>query len=86
MTDTHPHMPAIRPTTARWLSPGKVVVVIRGQEHVLPWEEAEELAEAVTQSLRPGAMSGGSLLIGAVRIDGRGSSPGAACQGSSVTR
>lgn len=45
-------MPPVRPTTARWLSPGKVNVVIRGDEHVLPWEEAKDLAEAICESLQ----------------------------------
>ena len=39
----HPHMPLVKPTTARWLSPGKVNV---------PWEEAKELAEAICESLQ----------------------------------
>lgn len=52
MTDNHPHMPPVKPTTARWLSPGKVNVVIRGDEHVLPWEEAKGLAEAICESLQ----------------------------------
>ena len=52
MTDTHPHMPPVRATTARWLSPGKVNVIIRGQEHVLPWEEARDLAEAIIENLQ----------------------------------
>jgi hypothetical protein len=45
-------MPPVRATTARWLSPGKVNVIIRGESHVLPWEEAMELAKDITESLR----------------------------------
>jgi hypothetical protein len=52
MTDNHPHMPPTKHTTARWLSPGKVNVIIRGESHVLPWEEALELAKDITESLR----------------------------------
>ena len=52
MTDHHSHMPPVKSTTARWLSPGKVNVIIRGDEHVLPWEEAQELAEAIAESMK----------------------------------
>lgn len=52
MTDNHPHMPAIKPTGARWLSPGKVMVVINGTAYVMTWEEAKDLAEAICESLQ----------------------------------
>lgn len=47
----HPHMPPVLVTGARKLSPGKIVVVIRGVEHVLPWEEAEELRDSISSAM-----------------------------------
>ncbi|MEF2146669.1 MAG: hypothetical protein V3573_14580 [Desulfovibrionaceae bacterium] len=48
----HEHTPPIKRTGAKWLSPGKVNVIIRGEEHVLPWEEAMDLAQGITEVLQ----------------------------------
>ena len=47
----HPHMPRILRTTAKRLIAGKIVVTIRGAEHVIPEEEAEELRDALGLAL-----------------------------------
>jgi hypothetical protein len=47
----HPHIPRILRTTAKRLVAGKVVVTIRGAEHVIPEEEAEELRGAIGLAL-----------------------------------
>ena len=39
----HEHMPPILRTGAKRLTAGKILVTIRGAEHVIPVEEAEEL-------------------------------------------
>ena len=51
MTD-HEHMPPINRYTARWLSSGKVIVQAGQCTHVLSWEEARVLAEAITEALQ----------------------------------
>jgi uncharacterized protein (UPF0216 family) len=45
------HMPRILRTTAKRLAAGKIIVVIRGAEHVIPEEEAEELRDALEAAL-----------------------------------
>lgn len=53
MTDSNEHAPRVKQhTTARWLCAGKINVIIRGQSHVLPWEEARELAADICESLQ----------------------------------
>lgn len=47
----HDHMPRILHTTARRLIAGKIVVTIRGAEHVIPMEEAEDLRDALELAL-----------------------------------
>ena len=47
----HDHMPPVLRTTARRLIAGKIVVTIRGAEHVIPFEEAEELRDALELAL-----------------------------------
>lgn len=47
----HPHMPRILRTTAKRLVAGKIIVTIRGAEHVIPIEEAEELRDAIDTAL-----------------------------------
>ena len=44
-------MPRILHTTARRLIAGKIVVTIRGAEHVIPMEEAEDLRDALELAL-----------------------------------
>lgn len=51
------HTPRILRTTARRLIAGKIVVTVRGAEHVIPKEEAEELRDALDLALDgPGPM------------------------------
>ena len=50
MTD-HPHMPPIHRYTARWLCPGKLVLVIDGREIPVPRDDALNLALAITDAL-----------------------------------
>ena len=47
----HEHMPRILRTTAQRLIAGKIIVTIRGAEHVIPEEEAEELRDAIGLAL-----------------------------------
>ena len=47
----HPHCPPILCTTARRLIAGKIVVTVRGSEHVIPAEEAEDLRDALDRAL-----------------------------------
>ena len=47
----HPHCPPILRTTARRLIAGKIVVTVRGAEHVIPAEEAEDLRAAIDRAL-----------------------------------
>ena len=47
----HPHHPPILRATARRLIAGKVVVIVRGAEHVIPAEEAEDLRDALDLAL-----------------------------------
>lgn len=47
----HPHMPRVLRTTAKRLVAGKIIVTIRGAEHVIPMEEAEELRDALEAAL-----------------------------------
>lgn len=47
----HDHMPRILRTTAKRLIAGKIIVTIRGAEHVIPIEEAEELRDALDLAL-----------------------------------
>ena len=47
----HPHMPRILRTTAKRLVAGKIIVTIRGAEHVIPMEEAEDLRDALDVAL-----------------------------------
>lgn len=47
----HEHMPRILRTTARRLIAGKIVVTVRGAEHVIPKEEAEDLRDALDLAL-----------------------------------
>lgn len=51
MTD-HPHMPPILRYTARWLCPGKLVLVIDGREMLARRDDALSLAEAICESLQ----------------------------------
>lgn len=50
MTD-HPHHPPIMRTGAKRLTAGKILVTIRGAEHVIPKEEAEELWSSLCDAL-----------------------------------
>lgn len=45
------HCPPILRTTARRLIAGKIVVTVRGVEHVIPAEEAEDLRDALDRAL-----------------------------------
>lgn len=47
----HEHCPPILRTTAKRLIAGKIVVTIRGAEHVIPVEEAEDLRDALDRAL-----------------------------------
>lgn len=47
----HDHMPRILRTTARRLIAGKIIVTIRGAEHVIPVEEAEDLRDALDRAI-----------------------------------
>ena len=47
----HDHMPPVLRTTARRLIAGKIIVSIRGAEHVIPMEEAEDLRDALELAL-----------------------------------
>ena len=47
----HEHCPPILLTTARRLIAGKIIVTIRGAEHVIPVEEAEDLRDALELAL-----------------------------------
>ena len=47
----HPHMPPVVRTGARLLTAGKILVTIRGTEHVLPKEEAETLWDSLCDAL-----------------------------------
>ena len=47
----HDHMPPVLRTTARRLIAGKIIVTIRGAEHVIPMEEAEDLRDALELAL-----------------------------------
>ena len=47
----HEHCPPILRTTARRLVAGKIVVTVRGAEHVIPAEEAEDLRDALDRAL-----------------------------------
>ena len=47
----HDHMPPVLRTTARRLIAGKIVVTIRGAEHVIPVEEAEDLRDALDRAI-----------------------------------
>lgn len=47
----HEHCPPILRTTARRLIAGKIVVIVRGAEHVIPAEEAEDLRDALDRAL-----------------------------------
>ena len=47
----HEHCPPILRTTARRLIAGKIVVTVRGAEHVIPAEEAEDLRDALDRAL-----------------------------------
>ena len=47
----HEHCPPILRTTARRLIAGKIVVTVRGAEHVIPHEEAEDLRDALDRAL-----------------------------------
>ena len=47
----HEHCPTVLRTTARRIIAGKVVVIVRGAEHVIPAEEAEDLRDALDLAL-----------------------------------
>ena len=47
----HEHHPRILRTSARRLIAGKIVVTVRGAEHVIPAEEAEDLRDALDLAL-----------------------------------
>lgn len=47
----HEHMPPIRLYTARWLCPGKVVLVVDGKEIPASRDDALRLALAITDTL-----------------------------------
>ena len=47
----YPHCPQILRTTAKRLIAGKIVVTVRGAEHVIPAEEAVDLRDAITRAL-----------------------------------
>jgi len=47
----HEHMPPILRTGAKRLTAGKILVTIRGAEHVLPAEEAEELWSSICDAI-----------------------------------
>lgn len=46
------HMPPIHTKGARWLSPGKIMVVVNNTAYVLTWDEAHSLATAITEALQ----------------------------------
>ena len=48
----HEHCPPILCTTASRLISGKIVVTVRGAEHVITAEEAMELAKDITEVLQ----------------------------------
>ena len=47
----HEHCQPILRTTARRLIAGKIVVTVRGAEHVIPAEEADDLRDALDRAL-----------------------------------
>ena len=47
----HDHMPPISRYTARWLCPGKVVLVVDGKEIPASRDDALKLALAITDTL-----------------------------------
>lgn len=51
MTD-HPHIPPIHRCTARWLCPGKLVIVIDGREIPVRRDDALNMAMAITDALQ----------------------------------
>lgn len=48
----HEHMPPIHRYTARWLCPGKLVLVIDGKEVPAQRDDAMKLALAITEVLQ----------------------------------
>lgn len=47
----YPHHPPILRTGAKLLTAGKILVTIRGSEHVIPAEEARDLMESLELAL-----------------------------------
>ena len=47
----HERCPPILRTTARRLIDGQIVVTVRGVDHVIPAEEAEDLRDALDRAL-----------------------------------
>ena len=48
----HDHMPQIQRYTARWLCDDRIVLVVDGREVPATWDEARDLATAITDALQ----------------------------------